>query len=84
MTTIADIHKALLRAPDTGEFLDPIAAMELNSQFVTLYDPAIDGVTPLDGAGNPSTSVVGASQALAALAKGFTEEPAKKRPASRE
>lgn len=42
---------------------------------VWLYDPPKDGVTPVDGAGNPQKSPVRRADVAAKLALGFTEEP---------
>lgn len=73
--TIEHIRKSILRDEITGEFVNLAAAHALNSETVLLYDPPEDGVTPLDGEGNPRTSVITASQALKSLDNGFTEEP---------
>lgn len=72
--TIAHVRKVRERDPD-GELLDIHGFNRLGAQYVKLYDPPIDGLTPVDGAGEPSFSVIAASQALQALDKGFTEEP---------
>ena len=72
--TIAHVLKVRERDAD-GELLDTHAFHRLSAQYVRLYDPPVDGLTPLDGAGEPASSVIGASQALGALDKGFTEEP---------
>ena len=47
----------------------------LNTQRLTLYDPPVDGLTPLDGAGQPRSSVIPATSLAAKLALGFTREP---------
>lgn len=73
--TLDAVRHALERDPATGEYRDPHAAYGLNSEFVELYDPPVDGTTPLDGGGLPRRSMIAASQALSSLEKGFTEEP---------
>lgn len=74
LVTIADVRKARLR-DEEGVLVNTNAFNRLAAQWVRLYDPPIDGRTPLDGAGDPSVSTIPASQALGALDKGFTEEP---------
>ena len=41
----------------------------------TLYDPPVDGATPLDGEGNPMTSPILTRDVQAKLRQGFTLEP---------
>ena len=45
---------------------------ELHNSFVYLYDPPVDGATPLDGAGNPRTSAIRRCDEGAKIALGFT------------
>ena len=47
----------------------------LNMEYVTLYDPPRDGKTPLDGAGEPQTSNIHATDVKAKLGQGFTLNP---------
>ena len=46
-----------------------------NHLYVRLYDPPVDGKTPLDGAGKPMSSPVQLRDKRAKLIYGFTEEP---------
>ena len=46
-----------------------------NQLYVTLYDVPVNGVTPLDGAGEPRTSQIQLRDEKTKLAQGFTEEP---------
>lgn len=48
---------------------------EENQLYVTLYDPPVDGKTPLDGMGDPMTSPIQLRDEKAKLAQGFTKEP---------
>ena len=76
--TIAQVKRA--NEYDTaGELVNAEAFMRLSAQHVRLYDPPVDGVTPVDGEGKPMTSDIGARDSLKALAKGFTEEPVGKK-----
>jgi hypothetical protein len=52
-----------------------IELRQLHNSFVRLYDPPVDGKTPLDGAGNPRTSQVRASDVDGKIALGCTREP---------
>lgn len=60
---------------ETGKPAFPVERARLQVQFVWLYDPPIEGITPLDGAGEPRASAIRATEAAAALAKGFTAQP---------
>lgn len=73
--TIEDVREALKHDELTGKLVNATAAYRLQAQYVTLFDPPIDGVTPVDGEGEPMTSDVQATNALAALGQGFTEKP---------
>ena len=75
--TISQVREAGKKDPISGEYLDLAAFYGLGAQYVQLYDPPVGGATPEDGAGKPATSFIGASQALGALDKGFTEKPVK-------
>lgn len=44
-----------------------------------LFDPPVDGATPLDGAGDPMTSQIIVRDVNAKLEQGFTLEPVVKR-----
>ena len=44
-------------------------------QFVDLYDPPVNGATPLDGEGKPMTSPIQLRDKAAKLGQGFTKEP---------
>jgi hypothetical protein len=44
-------------------------------QFEDLYDPPVDGRTPVDGEGKPRTSPIPWRDVEAKLAQGFTERP---------
>jgi len=44
-------------------------------QHVNLYDPPVDGATPLNGADEPRTSPIPVRDVEAKLAQGFTREP---------
>lgn len=79
LITIEQARAALRRDPDSGEYVDALAAYGLNAQHIELYDPPVDGETPKDGAGDPRKSLIAASQFKAALLKGFTEKPEKAR-----
>lgn len=43
--------------------------------YEKLYDPPQDGATPLDGAGQPRTSVIHKTDVEYKLGRGFTREP---------
>ena len=76
--TLDHIDRVTKFSPEDGKPLFPKEKDRLGIQFVWLYDPPVEGVTPLDGAGEPRASVIRASQLKEALAKGFTEAPLKK------
>ena len=61
----------LVDTPDT----ELVRKEHENKQFVTLYDVPVNGVTPLDGAGEPCTSQIQLRDRAVKLAQGFTEEP---------
>ncbi len=44
-------------------------------EMVNLYDPPVDGATPLNGAGEPRTSVIPKRDVEPKLAQGCTLEP---------
>ena len=75
--TISQVREALKHDEISGELVDANRAYRLNAQYVKLYDPPVDGKTPVDGAGEPAFSLIGARDSLKALDKGFTEEPVK-------
>ena len=52
-----------------------IEKRQLHNNLLRLYDPPVDGCTPLDGAGNPMQSYIRAADVPAKLARGFTHEP---------
>ena len=46
-----------------------------NQTVTTLYDPPVGGVTPVDGEGNPRSSVIAVRDVGAKLKQGFTLAP---------
>lgn len=61
----------LVDTPDTELKRKEEAAMT----HTRLYDPPIDGATPLDGAGDPMTSQIQLRDVDAKLEQGFTRKP---------
>lgn len=55
-----------------------------NMTVTSLYDPPVNGATPLDGAGEPMTSVIQVRDRVAKLAQGFTEKPVVAPPQAKE
>ncbi len=48
---------------------------EDQGKYETLYDPPVDGATPLDGAGEPASSVIHLPDVDGKLTQGYTRVP---------
>lgn len=65
-------YMPLVDEPDKNRLREKQAEQ---ADYVTLYDPPVDGETPLDGEGSPRTSRIHATDVKAKLSQGFTLLP---------